>query len=71
MSEWIERTMAKEIRKQIEKYPLLPVTGIFQSGKTTLLKTLFRDYVYVSLENPDHRSFAPGGSKRISSTICW
>ncbi|QDH81140.1 ATP-binding protein [Echinicola soli] len=58
MSKWIERTMAKEIRKRIKQYPILAVTGPRQSGKTTLLKTLFPDYEYVSLENPDHRSFA-------------
>lgn len=58
MAEWIERTMAKEIRKRIKQYPILAVTGPRQSGKTTLLKTLFPDYEYVSLENPDHRSFA-------------
>lgn len=58
MAEWIERTMAQEIRKRIKQYPILAVTGPRQSGKTTLLKTLFPDYEYVSLENPDHRSFA-------------
>lgn len=58
MSEWIERTMAMEIRKRIKQYPILAITGPRQSGKTTLLKTLFPDYGYVSLENPDHRSFA-------------
>lgn len=58
MSEWIERTMAKELRKLIKQYPILAVTGPRQSGKTTLLKTLFPDYKYVSLESPDHRAFA-------------
>lgn len=58
MTEWIERTIAKEMRKRIKQYPILAVTGPRQSGKTTLLKTLFPDYEYVSLENPDHRSFA-------------
>lgn len=58
MSEWIKRTMAKEIRKRIKQFPILAVTGPRQSGKTTLLKTLFPDYQYVSLENPDNRSFA-------------
>lgn len=52
MSEWIKRTMAKEIRERISQYPILAVTGPRQSGKTTLLKTLFPDYEYVSLENP-------------------
>lgn len=34
------------------------MTGPRQSGKTTLLKSLFPDYRYVSLENPDIRAFA-------------
>src|SRR5690606_24296899 len=58
MADFIDRTMATELRKRIEQYPILAVTGPRQSGKTTLLKTLFPDYVYVSLENPDQRSFA-------------
>lgn len=58
MSEWITRTLAEEIRKRIDQYPILAVTGPRQSGKTTLLKILFPDYAYVSLENPDNRSFA-------------
>lgn len=36
----------------------MPLTGPRQSGKTTLLKNLFSDYTYVSLENPDNREFA-------------
>ncbi|WP_245801089.1 ATP-binding protein [Sphingobacterium nematocida] len=58
MSEWITRTLAEQIRKRINQYPILAVTGPRQSGKTTLLKVLFPDYTYVSLENPDNRSFA-------------
>jgi predicted AAA+ superfamily ATPase len=41
-----------------EKYPVMALTGPRQSGKTTLLRTLFPDYRYVSLENPDNRQFA-------------
>ncbi|MCY4780781.1 ATP-binding protein [Sphingobacterium sp. UT-1RO-CII-1] len=58
MSQWIKRTLAEEIRKRVNQYPILAVTGPRQSGKTTLLKVLFPDYTYVSLENPDNRSFA-------------
>ncbi len=55
-----------EIRRRIvddmsflkDKYPILALTGPRQSGKTTLLKELFPDYTYISLENPDHRAFA-------------
>jgi len=41
-----------------EKFPVIAITGPRQSGKTTLCKKLFRDYSYVSLENPDVRNFA-------------
>ena len=40
------------------KFPVLSITGPRQSGKTTLCKTVFEDYTYVSLENPDIRQFA-------------
>jgi hypothetical protein len=46
------------IKAQQLKFPVLAVTGPRQSGKTTLLKELFADYRYVSLENPNTRSFA-------------
>ena len=36
----------------------MALTGPRQSGKTTLLKELFKDYRYISLENPDIRAFA-------------
>jgi predicted AAA+ superfamily ATPase len=36
----------------------LALTGPRQSGKTTLLRELFPDYTYLSLENPDIRLFA-------------
>lgn len=54
----IERHIEPVIRQYQGKYPVLAVTGPRQSGKTTLLKTLFRDYRYISLENPDNRAFA-------------
>jgi len=42
----------------ITKYQVIALTGPRQSGKTTLLKDLFSEYDYVSLENPDNRAFA-------------
>lgn len=41
-----------------KKYPILALTGPRQSGKTTFLKTQFKDYQYVNLENLDIRTFA-------------
>src|SRR6185437_3893059 len=58
MSTFISRRIAPVIKAQQTKFPVLAVTGPRQSGKTTLLKAIFDDYRYVSLENPDTRSFA-------------
>jgi predicted AAA+ superfamily ATPase len=58
MSKFIQRQIAPIIEAQKNKFPVLALTGPRQSGKTTLLKELFSDYRYVSLENPNTRSFA-------------
>lgn len=54
----IERKIATAMLKLINKYPVLALTGPRQSGKTTFLKSLFPNYNYVNLENPDMREFA-------------
>lgn len=46
------------MQKMAGKYPILALTGPRQSGKTTMLKTMFSDYRYVNLENPDIRQYA-------------
>ncbi|WAC11535.1 ATP-binding protein [Dyadobacter pollutisoli] len=55
---FINRHIAESIQIQRDKYPVIAVTGPRQSGKTTLLKTLFNDYEYISLEDPNNRAFA-------------
>jgi len=54
----IKRSISKPIKSLLSKYPILAITGPRQSGKTTLLKEVFTDYRYVSLENTDTRAFA-------------
>ena len=39
-------------------YPIVLLTGPRQSGKSTLLKNIFPDYNYVSLEDLDERNYA-------------
>lgn len=58
MSSLIKRTITKCVQQQLEKYPILALTGPRQSGKTTLLKKLFPEYQYISMENPDTRAYA-------------
>jgi hypothetical protein len=45
-------------RKPLERLPIVTVTGPRQSGKTTLVRQVFPDHAYVSLERPDERKFA-------------
>ncbi|MGI6046443.1 MAG: ATP-binding protein [Petrimonas sp.] len=54
----VYRKIKDSIKQLIDKYPIIALTGPRQSGKTTLLKFLFSDYRYVSLENSDMRNFA-------------
>lgn len=54
----LHRTIQKAIESQIDKFPILVLTGPRQSGKTTFLRNFFSEYEYVSLENPDSRQFA-------------
>ncbi|MGA2267230.1 MAG: ATP-binding protein [Bryobacteraceae bacterium] len=54
----IPRTLAASLRKAASGFPVVTVTGPRQSGKTTLVRSEFRDYAYVSLELPDQRAFA-------------
>lgn len=54
----IKRHLSKIIREELGKYPIVAITGPRQSGKTTLVKYLFPDYTYISLENPDLREYA-------------
>lgn len=54
----IQRDLSAKIKQLSEKFPIITLTGPRQSGKSTLLKNLFPDYRYVSLENPDMRLFA-------------
>lgn len=55
---FVNRQIEYLIKSQQSKFPILAITGPRQSGKTTLLQRMFKDFRYVSLENPDMRSFA-------------
>ena len=54
----INRNIENVLFMLLQKYPAVNITGPRQSGKTTLVKNLNRDYNYFSLENPDTRLFA-------------
>lgn len=54
----IKRIAAKKLTDLAGKFKAVALTGARQTGKTTLVKEVFRGKPYVSLENPDIRSFA-------------
>ncbi|MFA5404716.1 MAG: AAA family ATPase [Ignavibacteria bacterium] len=54
----IKREISGRLLALSKKIPVLAVTGPRQSGKTTLVKNVFPDYRYISLENPDNLDFA-------------
>ncbi|WP_103866257.1 ATP-binding protein [Aquimarina sp. I32.4] len=54
----ISRGANNELLNLAKQYKAIAVIGPRQSGKTTLVKTIFNDKPYVSLENPDTRNFA-------------
>jgi predicted AAA+ superfamily ATPase len=64
------RSLSRVIARAQKTFPAIVVTGPRQSGKTTLLKSLFaKTHKFVSLEDPDARirtpaSSYPGSSRR-------
>ena len=54
----IDRHIAPHLHKLANQYPVMTLIGPRQSGKTTLVKALFPNKTYVTLEDPDQRRFA-------------
>jgi len=59
----LNRIIEYKLLEMATKFPVLAITGPRQSGKTTLCKKLFKDYRYVTLENPDNKEFAQSDPK--------
>jgi len=54
----IQRIAKVKLIDLASKFKAVAVTGARQTGKTTLVKQVFKSKPYVSLENPDTRNFA-------------
>ena len=55
---YIPRNAQKILRDFANQFPVLVITGPRQSGKTEIVRKVFQDKPYVSLENMDTRDFA-------------
>ncbi len=51
----IKRKINEEVLELKKEFPIVTILGPRQSGKTTLAKNLFKNFKYVSLEDPDIR----------------
>jgi len=54
----IPRNAERALKEGAASFPITAVTGPHQSGKTTLVRHVFTEKPYLSLENPDTRQWA-------------
>jgi len=54
----IPRLLTPYLKQDSSWYPVVTLTGPRQSGKTTLVRSVFPEYRYISLEELDNRGFA-------------
>lgn len=54
----IKRLLSKPLIRLAGQYPVITITGPRQSGKTTLCRSAFDSYDYISLEDLSTRAFA-------------
>lgn len=54
----INRKLEELINDNLHYFPVITITGPRQSGKTTLIRSMFKSLPYYSLENPDTRALA-------------
>lgn len=50
-----QRQLTAEVQEMMGYYPIVTIIGPRQSGKTTLVRALYPNLPYVSLEDPDQR----------------
>lgn len=54
----ISRHITPALKRAAQDYPVVTLTGPRQSGKTTLVRAVFPEHAYMSLESPDVRARA-------------
>jgi len=65
----IKRNISEELLKLGRQYPIITVVGPRQSGKTTLVKSVFPKKPYYSFEDPDTRRIALSDARSFLKKI--
>ena len=65
----IKRLSEAELRRCADYFPVVTVLGPRQSGKTTLVKSFFKDYSYINLEDPEFYNLAKNDANAFFSMI--
>lgn len=55
---FIPRQLTPELLRSAQEYPVVTLIGPRQSGKTTLVRSIFPKHAYANLENPEIRAVA-------------
>ena len=55
---YIARSMGATVERLAKQFPALLITGPRQSGKSTLVKHVFKNHTYVTLDQPEYRTMA-------------
>lgn len=55
---FIQRTITAHLKNLAKQFPVVAVMGPRQSGKTTLVKAIFPEYAYITMEDLDKRRIA-------------
>lgn len=67
---FIPRDIGIKLETLAKKFPVVALLGPRQSGKTTLIKKLFPNHLFVSLEDLDRRRFAEEDPRGFLATFC-
>lgn len=60
---FIKRDLIEVIKSGIKQVPIVAIIGPRQSGKSTLIKTTFKDYIYLDMQDADLFDFANNDPK--------
>lgn len=68
---YVQRIMAGALKRALDQFPVVMLTGPRQSGKTTLLKNELESFRYVNLEDPEFRLWAIEQPKDFLNSHPW